>query len=198
NEPLCTKMQGQAQDVKPFDLLKPEFKYTEYEFERYWYQLMLFGRLGYNPKTASELWDREFEMRFGKDAGPHIEKMLNQASWILPRIVASAYPYNAFPMTRGWAERQSFGNLATYAKNQGSDVAIFANFDEETTALLGESETAKVLPSQTARWLDACASQLIFGLSDLQLNNPNPETASACADLLCLARLGQFHCQRIR
>src|SRR2546430_11724590 len=36
NEPLCTKMQGQAQDVKPFALLKPEYKYTEYEFERYW------------------------------------------------------------------------------------------------------------------------------------------------------------------
>src|SRR6516162_6719417 len=55
DEPLCTKMQAQAFDAKPFDLLKPEYKYTDYEFERYWHLFQVFGRIGYNPDTPSEV-----------------------------------------------------------------------------------------------------------------------------------------------
>ena len=140
-------------------------------------------------------------MRFGienlsgglaRTSAPHVEKALNRASWILPRIVAAVYPYSAFPMTRGWAERQPFGDLQQYAKNQGSDVAIFANFEEETSSILGEVQTAKVLPSQTARWLSACSDQVIFELPYLASDKPNPETLSTTADLLCLSASRSF------
>ena len=93
NEPLCTKMEAQPHDAKPFDLLTPSHRYYDYEFERYWHFFQAFGRVGYNPNTPPEVWQREFETRFGKDAAPFVEKALHQASWVLPRIVASCYPY---------------------------------------------------------------------------------------------------------
>ncbi|MCK5702571.1 MAG: hypothetical protein KAI29_15510, partial [Cyclobacteriaceae bacterium] len=147
NEPLATKMLAQPHDAKPFELLNPKYRYFEYEFERYWHFFQVFGRIGYNPEVSPELWQKEFETRFGKKAGPIIETALHRASWILPRIVASVYPYRGFPMTRGWAEKQRLGNLDTYAKNTGSDIQQFANFDEEAQILIEGGETAKILPS---------------------------------------------------
>ena len=70
DEPLTTKMQAQPHDLKPFDLLKPSARYTDYEFERYWHSLQVFGRISYNVDAPAEIWDREFALRFGGDAGP--------------------------------------------------------------------------------------------------------------------------------
>ena len=131
NEPLSTKMHGQPHDEKPFDLLNPQYRYYDYEFERYWHFFQVFGRIGYNPQTSPDVWQKEFELRFGKKAGPLVEKAIHQASWILPRIVACSYPYSNFPTTIGWPEKMSLGNLPTFARSEGSDLRQFANFDEE-------------------------------------------------------------------
>ncbi len=74
NEPLCTKMEAQPHDSKPFDLLTPAHRYYDYEFERYWHFFQVFGRLGYNTNAPPEVWQREFERRFGKEAAPFVEK----------------------------------------------------------------------------------------------------------------------------
>ena len=94
------------------------------------------ARIGYNPETSPDLWQKEFEKRFGKKAGPLIEEALHQASWILPRIITSCYPYSGFPTTRGWAEKQRLGDLPSYARAAGSDLRQFANFDEEAQILI--------------------------------------------------------------
>src|SRR5579859_6881931 len=73
NEPLCTKMEAQPHDASPFQLLIPDRRYYDYEFERYWHFFQVFGRIGYNPNTPAEIWDREFHRRFGPEAGPFIE-----------------------------------------------------------------------------------------------------------------------------
>ncbi len=190
NEPLCTKMQGQAQDVKPFDLLNSQYKYTDYEFERYWHLFQVFGRIGYDPKTADEVWDREFERRFGKEAGPHVEKALHEASWVLPRIMASVYPYSAFPMTRGWAEKQVLGDLPHYAKNEGSDIAQFASFEEEADCLLNGKETAKVRPEETAKWFADVASDIDSEVNAAERSigdKKSPEFVSTVTDLKILS-----------
>ena len=68
NEPLATKMEAQPHDAKPFDLLNSQYRYYDYEFERYWHFFQVFGRIGYNPETSPDLWQKEFEKRFGKKA----------------------------------------------------------------------------------------------------------------------------------
>jgi hypothetical protein len=121
HEPLATKMEAQPHNAKSFDLLNPQYRYYDYEFERYWHLFQVFGRIGYNPSTPTEVWDHEFQNRFGP-AAPHIENALHQASWILPRIIASDYPYSGFPLTVGWAEKQHLGDLPIFAKDEGTDI----------------------------------------------------------------------------
>lgn len=200
NEPLCTKMEAQPHEVQPFDLLTPGRRYYDYEFERYWHFFQVFGRLGYNPNTPSEVWQREFERRFGKDAAPFVEKGLHQASWVLPRIVASWYPYSAFPMTRGWAEKQRLGDLPAYAKAEGSDIQQFASFDEEAQMLLEQGETAKIRPAANSRWFEKVAAETSASVSEAEKcvgSHRNKEFDSTVTDLKILAQLALFHSRRI-
>ena len=71
-EPLATKMQDHPHDMQPFELLKPQYQYYDWEFERYWHFFQVFGRIGYNPETPEEVWQKQFEKRFGKEAAPYI------------------------------------------------------------------------------------------------------------------------------
>ena len=134
-EPLATKMEAQRPDMPTFDLMPAQYRYYDYEFERYWHFFQLWGRLGYNPDTPADVWQREFRRRFGAAAAPHVEAGLHRASQVLPMIVAAVYPYSGFPTTRGWAERQSLGaSLADYADNEGTDVELFESFADAAQA----------------------------------------------------------------
>lgn len=202
NEPLCTKMEAQPHDATPFDLLASSRRYYDYEFERYWHFFQVFGRLGYNPKTSPEVWQREFERRFGREAAPFLEKGLHQASAVLPRIVASCYPYGAFPMTRGWAEKQRLGDLPAYARAEGSDLAQFANFDEEAQLLIQGGETAKIRPPENSRWFAQIASGIHTQITEAEKrigagNQRNREIDSTITDLKILAGLALYHSRRI-
>ena len=200
NEPLCTKMQAQAHDLKPFDLLNAKYRYYDYEFERYWHFFQVFGRLGYNPATPAEVWEREFQRRFGAEAGPHVAKALHRASAVLPRIVAACYPYKSFPMTRGWAEKQPLGDLPKYAQAEGSDVAQFASFDEEAENLLAGGETAKVRPAQTSRWFAKVSQEIASEVAAAEkkaADPPGKEFQSTVVDLKILSNLAAFHSRRI-
>ncbi len=73
NEMLATKMEAQPHDQEPFELLQPQHRYFRWEFQRYWHFYQVFGREGYNPQTPDEVWDHEFQKRFGPDAGPILE-----------------------------------------------------------------------------------------------------------------------------
>jgi len=197
NEPLTTKMHAQAHDARPFELLKPAYRYYEYEFQRYWHFYQTFGRLGYNPATPSEIWDEQFRARFGATAGPVVEKALHRASWVLPRIVASCFPLAGFPIASGWAEKQHMGELAEYARTTPSDVQQYASFDEEARLLIEKGETAKMLPSQNSLWFKKCADE-VYGLAgQVKSTGTNKELVSTLIDLRILAGLALYHSRRI-
>jgi len=200
NEPLCTKMEAQPHDAKPFDLLTPSHRYYDYEFERYWHFFQVFGRIGYNTNAPAEVWQREFKKRFGKEAAPFIEEGLHRASGVLPRIVASCYPYWAFPMTRGWAEKQRLGDLPAYAKAEGSDIEQFASFDEEAKLVLEHGETAKIRPAANSRWFGQAATNIQTEIDEAEKRigtHRSKEFGSTITDLKILAGLARFHSRRI-
>ncbi len=200
DEPLATKMEGQPHDAMPFELLGPQYRYYNYEFERYWHYLQVFGRIGYNEEASPEIWDREFARRFGREAGRSIEDGIHSASWILPRIVASDYPYGDFPMTAGWAEKQRLGDLASFAKAEGSDIAQFENFDEEAARLIERGETAKVRPQETSHWFAKKAAEVSTDVAEAERRigeHRNKEFDSTIVDLKILANLALYHSRRI-
>lgn len=198
NEPLATKMEAQPHDAMPFDLLNPQYRYYDYEFERYWHFFQMFGRIGYNPNTSSDVWGKEFEARFGKKAGAALEQALHKASWILPRIITSSYPYSSFPMTRGWAEKQRLGNLPSFAKAEGTDLMQFASFDDEAKILLEGGETARILPSQNSLWFEKTASDInqLIAEAEASANTKSKEFISTITDLKILSNLALYHSRR--
>ena len=199
-EPLATKMESQAHDAVPFELLKPEYKYFNYDFERYWNFFQMFGLIGYDPQTPSDIWDMEFKKRFGEKAGPLVESALNEASWVLPRIVASCYPYSFFPTTSAWPEKQRLGDLPLYAKAEGSDLQQFASFDEEARVLLGELEIAKTRPSTTSRWLEELSKDIMKKVAEAEKTigiKSNKEFNSTVVDLKMLSNLALYHSRRV-
>ena len=199
NEPLATKMEAQPHDAKPFDLQPPQHRYYDYEFERYWHFFQVFGRLGYNPDADPAIWDHAFAARFGGTAGPLVEKALHRASTILPRIIACSYPYSKFPTTRGWAEKQSLGDLPSFSKAEGSDLCQFANFDEEAKLLLEGGETAKIRPAASSQWFSETAAAVDGLVRQVRQQSgiSNKELASTLADLGILSGLARYHASRI-
>ncbi len=200
-EPLATKMQDHPHDMRPFELLKPQHRYYDYEFERYWHFFQLFGRLGYNPDTAAETWQREFEKRFGKEAAPYVEEALHKAGRILPRIVAYNYPYNLFPTTRGWIEKQRMKDLPEYAKALPSDTEQFLSMEEAASRRLEGRDSAKIWPAQSSRWFHQIAADVLSLVQQAEGRMgrlANKEFESTVVDLRILANLALYHACRAK
>lgn len=200
NEPLATKMEAQPHNAKPFDLLNPPHAYYDYEFERYWHFFQVVGRVAYNPNASPELWNHEFDKRFGKEAGPILQEALHKASWVLPKIVAACSPYGKFPTTRGWAGKQRFGDLPEYAIAEGSDIQLFASFDTEARLLIEGGESAQVLPSATSLWFQKRHQQIEALISQAESEMPDEthkEFHSTVTDLHILSHLALYHAHRI-
>ncbi len=200
NDLLVAKMHAQPHDREPFELLNPQYKYYEWEFERYWHFYQVFGRLGYNPETPPEIWEREFDRRYGKEAGPYIMKGLHLASNVLPRIVAASYRYFNFPTTRGWPELMRIYDLPIYATAEGSDVQQFVDFREEAVNVLRGFDTAQRRPSETASWFSHTADSILENVAEAERltgRERSNEFISTVTDLKILAYLALYHARRI-
>lgn len=198
-EPLATKMEAQRPDMPAFELMPAKYRHYEYEFERYWYFYQVWGRVGYNPGTAADIGQREFQRRFGA-AGPALAAGLHRASGVLPMIVAAVYPYSLFPTTRGWAERQSLGvNLADYAANEGTDIQQFESFADAAKRLIAGGTTPRRTPEATSRWFDAAADDILTAVKQAEAAIGQGRTAefdATITDLRLLAQLARFHARR--
>ena len=200
-EPMATKMQDHPHDMKPFELLKPKYQYYDWEFERYWHFFQLFGRLGYNPDTPPDVWRREFKKRFGQEAAPFVEMAIHRASKILPRIVAYTYPYNLFPTTRGWVEKQRMKDLPEYAKALPSDTQQFLSIDDAAKFQLEGKDSAKIWPQQSSWWFRRVSQDVLQHVEDAEKrigDSRNKEFDSTIVDLRILANLALYHSHRAK
>jgi hypothetical protein len=200
-EPMATKMQDHPHEMKPFELLKPQYQYYNWEFERYWHFFQVFGRVGYNPKTPGEVWGREFQTRFGNEAGPYVQRALHRASKILPRIVAYTYPYNMFPTTRGWVSKQRMKDLPEYAKALPSDTQQFLSIDNAAKYRLDGTDSAQFTPEESSRWFARVSEDVLslVGQAEQKIGeHKNKEFDSTIVDLKILAYLALYHSHRAK
>jgi hypothetical protein len=114
--------------------------------------------------------------------------------------VAACSPYGTFPTTRGWPEKQRYGDLPEYSMAEGSDIQQFASFDEEARMLIEGGETAKRLPSATSQWFLRTSKeidQLIAEARALIPDDLDREFVSTVTDLGILSNLALYHSRRI-
>ncbi len=200
NHPLSTKMQTHPHEDPPFELINPEYRYYTWEFERYWHFYQVFGRLGYNPDTPPEVWGKEFERRYGREAAPYVEEALHHASRILPRIVAYHWPYDLFPTTRGWPEKYRMHDLPRFARAEGSDTEQFLSPRDAARIILEGGESAKIGPWESSEWFTRTAGKVLdlVGEAEKRIGeNRNNEFFSTMVDLKILAHLALYHSRRI-
>ncbi len=200
NEMLATKMLGEPHDEAPLPILNARYRYYDYEFERYWAFYRLWGRLTYNPETAPEVWQNEFDARFGLAAGVHVMTALEAASRVLPRIVAAAYRYAYFPATRGWIEMNHQDSLAKFATAENSDIQQFENARDEAHRILQGGDTAMRRPQDTARWFARTADEISSEVSraeDAIGDGRGNEFVSTITDLKILAGLARYYAARL-
>ena len=200
NEMLATKM-ALYPDEEPFELLRPQYQYYDWEFERYWHFYQVFGRLGYNPDTPPDVWERQFEQRFGKKAALYVQRALHRASQILPRIVAYSYPYNLFPTMTGWPEMRRQEDLPKYAAALPSDTQQFLSMEQAAKNRLEGGESAKMLPSESSQWFAGVSEDVLklVKMAEEQIGtNRNKEFDSTIVDLKMLANLALYHSWRAK
>lgn len=199
NEPLATKMAAHDHDAEPFELLNPDDRDYDWEFERYWHFFQLFGRLGYNPETPPEVWMREFVRRFGPETAPFVAEGLHAASKVLPMIVAYTYPYHLFPTTRGWVEKERMDDLPTYAAALSSDTEQFLSIAEAARNRIAGETSAKRHPYTSAAWFDRIAGEIFHrvALAEAAMGeHHSAEFVVTMVDLRVLANLARYHARR--
>jgi hypothetical protein len=198
NEMLATKMLGEPHDKAPAPVLNPKYRAGEYEFERYWHFYQVWGRVSYNPDTPEEVWAKEFDKRFGA-AGRALMKGLHEASGVLPRIVASAYRYQLFPTTRGWAEMMRQGDLPQFADLEGSDIEQFMSPREAARSRIEGTLASKRRPEETSRWFAEKAERILAAAASAESAGASlgGEAQAALADLKILAWLAKYYSARL-
>jgi hypothetical protein len=199
NEMLATKMLGEPHDEQPLPILNSRYRYYDYEFERYWDFYRLWGRLTYNPQASPDVWEREFDERFGA-AGVHVRKALEAASKVLPRIVAAAYRYQYFPTTRGWAEMNHQDSLPKFATAENSDIQQFESPRDEARRILRGDDTAMRRPQDTARRFAELSNEALsqIGLAEKAIGSrAGNEFVSTATDVKILAGLARYYAARL-
>jgi len=201
NEMLATWMLAEPHDRPPMEVLNPAYRYYDYEFERYWHYYQVWGRVSYNPRTPAEVWEREFERRFGRAGGVHLMKGLHVASRVLPRIVAAAYRYRLFPTTRGWAEMTRMDELPKYADDEEpTDIQQFLNVREAAHGILEGTVTARRRPEEISRWFAVSSRRILSHVRAAIRAARDPgdnEFVSTVTDLRILAYLAAYHSERL-
>ena len=97
-------------------------EHFQWEYERYWFFYLAFGRLGYNPKADPDIWRRELRSRFGA-AADEIESAYRSASQILPLVTATHQPSGG--EWAYWPEMDTGDRLTEYMHTPTSDTAQF-------------------------------------------------------------------------
>ena len=197
NEPLATKM-ASHHGFEPFELLNAQYRYYDYEFERYWHFFQVFGRMGYNPDMTGDVWRMEFTRRFGEGAAPHVEKGLHLASKVLPMVVAYNYPYHLFPMTRGWIEKQRMDDLPRYAEALPSDTEQFLSMSDAADYVLKGNFSARRTPEESARWFEMISEGILneIAAAEKEEDKKGTEFIVTMTDLRILAFLARYHSRR--
>jgi hypothetical protein len=169
--------------------------FWKWEFERYWFFYMLWGRLSYDPKTSEKVWMAELQRRFGK-AAPDVLEAYENASGVLSEIVAA---HLADPNMYLWPEINPGGLIDDYKDVLPSDWRYIASISEAVKDRIRGIASAKQTPKDTAALLDklAEATEQAVKRAAAKLGPTHREWSSSEPDFRVLAALARYHARKL-
>ena len=215
NSPLSLKYGHELSHRTAWKVFKDDsLNKAKWEDERFWLWYTLYGRLGYNSATDAEVWESEFESRFGSKQGALLGKALAVSSRIVPLITTVHMPVH--PSLRYWTELNTgwalfaennlnkiaaydFYKAITYGSTEPSDHGLFYGIDEYAHDVFANGKAqGKYTPLQYAAWLKELADETLKMVRRLREEaSLQAEMKAACLDMEMVSYLGMYHAQKI-
>jgi len=165
----------------------------KWEFERYWFYYLLWGRLSYDPRTPEAVWLDEFQRRFGAAARDALE-VYRAASGVLNEIVAV---HMADPNMYIWPEVNPGGLIDAYIEVRPSDWRFVATIPEAVENRLKGVVSAKQTPPETAARLRELAARIEQGIANVRARGAaSREWPASEPDFRVLAHLARYHAHK--
>lgn len=194
--PLAQKGYGNApEDWAIFTDTQGGRVFWKYDFERYWMFYLPWGRLSYDPKTPDRVWLSEMERRFGKAAAPLVLSAYENASRMLPEVVAA---HLADPNMYIWPEINPGGLIDAYRQVLPSDGRFIAGPVESVHNRMTGAGSAKQDPLHTATLLLQLADSLDDAMirANKSLGTESREWSGTAPDFQVLSSLARYHARK--
>ena len=162
------------------------------ERERFWLFNLLFGRLGYDPDAAPDLFRRELRHRYGESAGD-VEQLYSVGSQILP-LLTTVLQMSASLWTF-WPERYAGRSLDEDARIEPSDPTRFYRIHEYVHDVLEGRLSGKWTPLQVASLLRELAGKTRLAIA--RIDQTMTELRYTCLDFSILSHLAEYHACRM-
>jgi hypothetical protein len=180
-----------------------------WEYGRYWYHYLLYGRLMYNTHTSEKVWAREFRGRFGPQASHHLVKALAYASRVTPLMTTVHAPsasdnyywpevYTNIPIAMPDPERRDGGDRFDLCNP--SDTALFYRVEDYVRDYLGDRLSAKYSPAIVRDWFLNIGSSALREMesAEKKISDPNSaEFRATSMDVIAQANLSLFFGHKI-
>ena len=174
------------------------------ENEKHWYSFMLWGRLGYDPETSSDLLKGLINNHFPNVAPDSLYTAWQEASKIIPLV----NKFHWFSWDYLWWPEAGISTGVGAAIAGYHDINDFINApvmddcdlmtinDYAEVVLKNQIKTGKT-PLEVADILESYA-KLALGITNNMTGNENVELIETLGDIQSMAHLGNYYAKKIR
>ncbi|NLA59135.1 MAG: hypothetical protein GX855_09590, partial [Firmicutes bacterium] len=171
-----------------------DLEYYRWEYERYWFYYLLFGRMSYNPETSPEVWRRELRSRFGPKA-----EIAEKAYAVSSKVISYLIRYQmSDPNMYTWPEIDTGGILDYYMETYPSDPATMHSIAEAAAFRLTERTSAKVTPEEASTYFENIGRQCLEMAKELESSDSDRELVATRLDVSVLGNMALYHAYKIR
>jgi hypothetical protein len=170
----------------------------QWDFKRYWFFHMAFGRMGFDIKTSPDVFIHQLSLRTTKEAAPVLYSAYISASQVISYLISQRMDD---PNMYVWPELDCGGPIDHNSVAPQGEVTLFATAREYAESIRSAKPTAKLSPFDCARDLSGFADEIEENLRKLaQFNglNDSVEYQASRVDFKALAALSRYQAAKSR
>lgn len=179
--------------------LSRDNQYYKWEFERYWYFYLLFGRLGYNPGTGGDVLIRDFHRKFG-EKGADLADLYHLAGKVMDLYLTA---HRSGPETGLRPEIDTGGLLDFYYRSSPADPEVFSSFQEYIKECLDGEPSGRISPVTVAERLEDLGRVILDKVKEVGFPAKGEEEQTgerriSLIDLSIMGYLALYHACKFR